>query len=300
MAEAGEPGRVIAIRGRRVLVRPDGEGEDVVCFLSGHRAVVGDHVEFVEAKGTGGKIVSVGERERALWRVDFKGREQVIASNLQGLIVVASADHPAYRPGLMDRYHVAANMFGLELAIVLTKSDLGVPEEAAADLQWRRELGVEVMSCTPHDGQGVEAVAQFLLEHAGGGPWAFVGHSGVGKTSLGAALLPDADVGPIGEVSEFWKTGQHTTTGASIHELAPGAEIVDSPGIRTFLPAGLTPENVREHFPGVGPLHCRYRDCLHRSGEDGCVAEDEVDAATLQRYRRMLQEVIDMQERAKR
>lgn len=292
-------GRVVATKGRRVVVR-DAEG-DRVCFLSGQRAVVGDRVHWVPARGEGGKLVEVAPRERVLARSDFNGREQLVAAHLGGLLVVTAAATPPHRPGLVDRYLVGASFAGLDAAVVLTKIDLGVSEEVAEDLAWRRGLGTPVLEVSMETGEGGDAVRAFLADHADVGPWAFVGHSGVGKTSLTAALLPGEDVGPIGEISEFWDQGRHTTTGSRIFELGDGAEIVDSPGIRTFLPGGLTPHTVRDHFPGLGPLGCRYRDCLHRAGEDGCVAEDPevVDPAVLVRYRRLLAEVLDIEARTR-
>ncbi|MCA9571689.1 MAG: hypothetical protein KC656_27815, partial [Myxococcales bacterium] len=85
-------GRVLENRGRRVNVRSD--GEDVVCFLSGQRAVVGDEVTFVDAKGGGGKLVSVARRRTSLVRVGHNGREQVLAANLEGLFVVVAPQEP--------------------------------------------------------------------------------------------------------------------------------------------------------------------------------------------------------------
>lgn len=293
----GKPGRVIATVGRRVVVRDD-VGERV-CFLSGRRAVVGDLVRWVEAQGSGGKLVQVEPRERALVRMDFKGRQQVVASHLGGLLVVASTDQPHYRPGLMDRYEVGANVAGIDMAIVLTKTDLGPSDLADRDLAIRESRGIPVMRVCNPTGHGVPIVQEFLRT-ATPGPWAFVGHSGVGKTSLAAALLPEVDVGPIGEISEFWDAGRHTTTSSRIYALPDGGEIADSPGIRTFLPSGLDPHVVRDHFPGLDVSGCRYRDCLHREGEDGCAAPEEVTAEMLVRYRRLLVEVTDLHARRRR
>lgn len=288
-------GRVIATLGRRVLVRDD-DGERV-CFLSGQRAVVGDVVTWVPAPGEGGKLTGVLPRSGVLERRDFKGRDQVVAAHLGGLVIVASAANPAYRPGLIDRYLVATSHAGLGAVLVVTKTDLGLDDAVQADIAWRRAQGLTVLPCCPHSGDGLDDVVAWLTAHAHDGPWALVGHSGVGKTSLLAALLPGVDVGPIGEVSEYWDQGRHTTTSSRIHALPGGAELADSPGIRTFLPSGLQPTTVRDHFWGLGPLPCRYRDCLHRPEEDGCVAEAQVDAAILERYRRLLDEVCQVQAR---
>ena len=290
----GRPGRVVEIRGRRVLVR-DQDGERV-CFLSGKRAVVGDRVRWVEARGQGGKLVSVEERDTALSRMDFKGREQVLAANLAGLLVVAAVDQPPFRPGLLDRYLVAARGARLDVLVLLNKSELSWPDGVRAAVELRQRAGVRFLEISAHRRTGLDALHDFLQERAEEGPWALVGHSGVGKTSLAAALLPDVDVGAIGDLSEHWGTGQHTTTGARLLPLGQ-AEIVDSPGIRTFAPAGLSSHDVRLHFPGFGDVRCGYRDCLHRPEEDRCVAEEQVDPALLSSYRRLLNELLEIEER---
>lgn len=294
--EAGKPGRVIEIRGRRVLVR-DSEGERV-CFLSGQRAVVGDRVRWVEAPGQGGKLVGVDPRDNALCRVDFKGREQVLAANLAGLLIVATVDQPPFRPGLLDRYLVAAASSGLDALVLVNKCELPTPSEVDAAQSLRESVGVEFLRVSAHEGTNLDLLRAWLDQRADRGPWALVGHSGVGKTSLAAALLPDADVGAVGDLSTYWGTGQHTTTGARLLPLGK-AEIVDSPGIRTFAPAGLSSHDVRLHFPGVCELQCGYRDCLHRAGEDRCAAEEQVEEPLLASYRRLLAELLDIESRSR-
>lgn len=290
----GKPGRVVEIRGRRVLVR-DEDGERV-CFLSGQRAVVGDRVRWVEARGEGGKLVAVEPRTTTLARVDFKGREQVLAANLGGLLVVSAGQEPPFRAGLLDRYVVGARAAGLEVIVVLNKVDLGVPDEVEAELALREAEGLEVIRVSADQGVGIEALRARVEEVSADEPWTVVGHSGVGKTSIIGALLPDQDVGAVGAVSEYWGTGQHTTTGSRIFTVGEG-ELVDSPGIRTFAPSGLEPVDVRRHFPGLEAVVCQYRDCLHREGEDGCVAADAVDPMLLESYRRLVGELLEIEER---
>lgn len=285
-------GRVVQTRGRRVLVRDVDGPDERVCFLAGHRAVVGDRVEWVEAKGEGGKLVGVGDRDGVLVRTDATGREQVLAAHLDGLMVVAATRNPPFRVGLIDRYVVACSTAGLEPVVVLNKAEDGVPEGVLEELALR---GLDVLVVSAHTGLGLDG----LRERLSGGTWAMVGHSGVGKTSLVAALLPEQDVGPVGDLSDYWGTGQHTTTGSTVFQLPDGGEVVDSPGIRTFAPGHLEAGQVRMHFPGVGALGCRYRDCLHRPDEDGCVAEEEVHASLLASYRRLLTEVLVREEKAK-
>lgn len=282
------------IVGRRVIVRD--EAGDRVCFLKGERAVIGDRVVWEPVPGEGGRLVSVAPRDTALTRMDPRGREQVLAANLRGLLLVQSARHPGFRPALVDRYQVAAEAAGLELVLVLNKSDLGLPEADAAALAHRESAGLRVLRTSAARGDGVEALRAFLAERAEGGPWALVGGSGVGKTTLAAALLPDVEVGPIGDVSEYWDTGRHTTTGSRLFTLAGGGELVDSPGIRSFTPQ-IDSEAARLHFPLVEDLRCQYRDCLHRPGEDGCAAEGSVPPELLDSYRTLLGELLSIEGR---
>ncbi len=288
-------GRVVATAGRKVVVEA---GEDTrVCHLTGLRAVIGDRVRWVDA-GTGeGKLVEVLPRARDLGRTDFKGRDQPIAAHLGGLVIVAAADRPAYRSGLVDRYAVGASSSDLPYVVCLTKTDLGVSPEIEVDLARRAADGVPVVRVCVPTGDGLQGLVGALAEAAAPGPWAFVGHSGVGKTSLAQRLLPDVDVGPVGDISDHWEAGRHTTTHSRIFRHPAGFEIADSPGIRTFLPSGLDARVVRDHFPALGQPSCRYRDCLHRPDEDGCVAPAAVDGDVLVRYRRMLGEVLDVSAR---
>ncbi|MBT3218125.1 MAG: ribosome small subunit-dependent GTPase A [Proteobacteria bacterium] len=291
-------GRVVETRGRRVLVR-DGEG-DRLCFLAGNRVVICDLVDWVDAPGSGGKITDVRPRRTKLVRQDLKHREQVIAANLAGLLIVVSAQQPPFRAGLVDRYIVAARAAGLDAAICLNKIDQGVPEEVHTELELRRAHDIDVLSTSAKTGEGLEDLTDFLAQVSTDGAWALVGHSGVGKTSLISALLPDADVGSILSISEYWGTGQHATTRSTLYSLPGGGEIVDSPGVRTFSPGGMEAEEIRRFFPGFFGLGCHYRDCLHREGEEGCVAEDKVKPALVASYRRLLRDLLRAPEHWKR
>lgn len=274
----------MATAGRRVWVR-DADG-DRTCFLAGQRVVVGDRVSWVEAPGEGGRVVDVEPRDTALVRLLGPGQEQVLAANLEGLLVVVTPRDPPFRAGLLDRYLVAASAQGLDWRVVLNKVDLGVDPDVESALALR---GARPLRVSAARDEGFDAVRELLA--ASERPWTLVGHSGTGKTSIAARLLPGQDVGEIGALSESWGTGRHTTTSSRLFAVPGGGELVDSPGIRTFAPGRLTGEDVRVHFPGVGELRCRYRDCAHRSGEDGCAAEGAVDPELLASYRRLYEEL---------
>ena len=284
----GKPGRVIGTVGRRVLVR-DVDGERV-CYLSGQRAVIGDRVRWEEAPGTGGKLVGVENRDTILRRRDLQGKERILAANLKGIVIVATPCRPDFDPMLIDRYLVAASAADLDAHICVNKVDLGETDAVTRYLEEREALGYKTFRVSATLGDGLSEFENFLQTNSGGaaGPLALVGLSGVGKTSLLASLLPEQDVGPVGELSDYWDQGQHTTTGSKLFDLADGGELVDSPGIRTFSPAGLKASDVRDYFPGFSGLHCQFRDCLHQKGQKGCVAETELSEHTVKGYRRLI------------
>ena len=279
------------------MVVRDQEGERN-CFLSGHRAVVGDRVHWIPAPGEGGKLVAVEERDTALVRMDHRGREQVLAANLGGLLIVVSAREPGFRAALLDRYIVAAERFGLDTALVVSKVDLGIDETTELQIARRQEAcDLPVFRTAIHPEPELDGLPAFFAKVSEQRPWALVGSSGVGKTSLVQALLPGQDVGPVAAISEFWGTGRHTTTASRLFALREGGEIADSPGIRNFTPAGLTPQDIGRYFPRVRELRCQYRDCLHRPGEEGCCAEEVLSEPLLDSYRTLLSEVMGVESR---
>jgi len=286
-------GHVVEIVGRRVRVR-DAHGERV-CFLSGHRVVIGDRVRWVEAQGTGGKITGVEARTTRLRRMDYRGKEQILAANLEGVLIVDTGAAPPLNPVLLDRFLLACDLDGLETALVLNKTDLEIQPAVQRALELRIPLGLDVFYTSAVTSEGIEPLRDFLSKQ--NGPWAFVGRSGVGKTSLMAVLLPDVEVGPVGEMSEYWGSGKHTTTGSTLFTLPQGGSLVDSPGIRTFMPGGLTTEDCARYFRGIGDLPCKYRNCLHREDESGCAATEHATPELLYSYRTLLQELLEVEER---
>ncbi|MBW1877422.1 MAG: ribosome small subunit-dependent GTPase A [Deltaproteobacteria bacterium] len=269
------------------------------CFLAGQRAVVGDRVCWVVARGSGGKLVSTEPRTTVLRRMDSRGREQLLAANLRGLLVTMSAREPGFRVSLLHRYIVVAHQDGLDLVLILNKTDLGVPEEVEAHLALLEPTGLRVLRTSAKTGEGIEGLRRFLAAEAEGGPWALVGSSGVGKTSLIVALLPDAEVGAIAEISSYWGTGRHATTHSRLFTLPDGGEIADSPGIRNLTPVIRDPVDLRLYFPRVGSVSCKFRDCQHRPEEEGCTAEAEVPAPLLASYRFLLEELTEVAETSK-
>ena len=300
-----ESGLVTAVGARSCRVHLPGRGE-VRCTLRGllwddesaaaHPVAAGDHVAVV-IEGDEGVIESVAPRSNYLARpVGSSGRRsktQVIAANIDRLIVVAALDDPPFRPGLVDRFLVAAAMQDIHPVLVLNKVDLERPGGPARDVVAPyREFGIEVLEASGHTGEGIEALGAVLHQ----GVSLLVGHSGVGKSSLLNAVSPGLELS-IGAVTSYHGRGRHTTTTVSLLPLAGGGWVVDSPGIREFAVGGVGPADLARLYPGFGalPERCRFSDCLHRK-EPGCavraaVAAGELPAERHERYLRLLEDV---------
>ncbi len=214
------------------------------------------------------KVVAIAPRRTTLARTDpaNKHRERVIAANIDFLVIVASIDDPPFRPGLVDRYLVAAARGGIEPVLCINKADLSTPEQIA---EAANRFAIPWVRCSTKTGEGVEQLRQLLA----GKLAVLAGHSGVGKSSVLNALAGVA-IARIGGVSQGTKRGQHTTTTSSLVDLGDNGRVIDTPGIRSFDPGQLTLGELRVAFPDFNTGACRFADCTHRAEPD-CAHRDE-------------------------
>jgi len=260
--EATVPGRM---RGRKKsLGNAVVTGDRVRLSWDAGRAVV----ESVEPRRNAFSRRASGEREE----------EQVVASNLDGVVVVAAVQRPEFRHGLVDRVFVQCARAGLPALLVLNKTDLDDRHEADAILAEYARAGIPGLATCAVTGRGVERVR----EHLHARRTLFVGHSGVGKSTLLNALAPGHAIAQ-GEVNEVTGKGRHTTSAAVLYRQAarsagdpavlgsPGSELVDTPGVRAFALWGVDAADLVEYYPELKPFvgHCRFGDCRH-DREPGC------------------------------
>jgi ribosome biogenesis GTPase len=247
---------------------------------------VGDRV-LVERRRSGALAVArLLPRASRLSRPDpyYAHRERVLAANLELAVVVASLRRPALVPGLIDRFLVALAWGQVPAAIAVNKVDLaGEPRELDAELALLvpyRELGVPVVLCSARTGEGLAELAALVT----GRLVAFVGHSGVGKSSLLNALAPAA-AAAVGELSDGVRRGRHTTSRARVYRLAAGTRVVDTPGIREFGLWRMTPGELARFFDEFAALaeDCRFADCTHRN-EPRCAVRAAAERGELPRY----------------
>jgi ribosome biogenesis GTPase len=258
--------------------------------------VVGDRVRVVgDTSGRDGslaRIVEVRERTTTLRRTadDDDPVERVIVANADQLVVVTALADPEPRPRLIDRALVAAYDSGMAPLLCLTKADLADPETL---LETYRSLGVPWV--VTRKGGDISELRSALA----GRTSVLLGHSGVGKSTLVNALVPDARR-EIGQVNAVTGRGRHTSTSALMLRLPPvdgsGAGwIVDTPGIRSFGLAHVQPQQLIGAFPDLDELTTDCpRGCTHGQGEPECgldeaVTEGRADPARVESFRRLLE-----------
>jgi ribosome biogenesis GTPase len=287
-------------RGRfTVVVGTGGDAREIWAVkarpLGRKGVVVGDRVRVVgDVSGDEGslaRIVEVQQRSTVLRRTadDDDPVERVIVANASQLVMVVALADPEPRHGLIDRALVAAYDARMAPLLCLTKADLADPETL---LSTYRALGVPWV-VTQRGGDLSE-----LRERLEGRTSVLLGHSGVGKSTLVNALVPDAGR-EVGHVNAVTGRGRHTSTSALMLRLpgSPGGEpgwIIDTPGIRSFGLAHVEPEHLIEAFPDLDEMteDCP-RGCTHGADEPECgldvaVAEGLADPDRVASFRRLL------------
>ena len=271
-------GLVTAAWRRHYAVRLD-DGETLRCVLRGRSLAVacGDRVRIARGTEGEGAIEAIEPRRTLLFRSDAH-HEKLLAANVTQVLGIVAPD-PPYDDELVQRWIVAAESNDCRFALIANKSDL--PGFAALEprLDACRALGYPVVAlCATRD-------ASPMRELVAGQRSVLVGQSGMGKSTLINALLPESEA-RVGEVSAALHAGRHTTSETTLYALGDESWMVDSPGMKAFGLAHLSADALTDAFVELRPLagKCRFRDCRHAT-EPGCAVQEAVARGDVKPWR---------------
>lgn len=235
-------------------------------------------------------------RTSVLTRPDYYDGLKPVAANVDQMVIVSSV-LPELSLNIIDRYLVASETLSIAPLLVLNKIDLLEQEQLAEYKSWLNEyvrIGYKVLFVSKQTGEGIVELEAELKDRIN----IFVGQSGVGKSSLVNALMPQFNV-EEGEISENSGLGQHTTTASRLYHIPTGGDLIDSPGVREFGLWHLEAEEVTKAFVEFRPYlgGCKFRDCKHND-DPGCVlrqaVEDgEINEIRFENYHRILESMAE-------
>ena len=228
---------------------------------------VGDRVVFeTDGEEEGCGIISkIEPRENYIIRksVHKTAHGHILAANVDQAVLIATYTFPRTSIGFIDRFLVTAESFRIPVKLIFNKADLLKPAEKEIVDQWCKlynSLGYECLYTSAEDGTGIEEFRNLLKEKVS----LIAGHSGVGKSSLVNKIAPDLNLSTM-EVSTFANKGVHTTTFATMFQLAENSYIIDSPGIKELGLIDVEKEEISHFFPEMRDYFnkCKFHNCIH-------------------------------------
>lgn len=268
-----EVARVIANHGNELTLRtPSGDTFTAAPKKKLGLVVTGDLVRWQSETHGNARVTEVLDRTGTLARTDRQGQAKPIATNITQVLVV-TAPKPPFDTLLLDRYCVAASRIGAEIGIIINKTDLldQTTETIAADIHaCYTQLGYSVARCCVKETDGLKQVKRLLDNQIS----ILVGQSGVGKSSILNALMPQHGI-KTGGLSDNSGLGRHTTTVTNWYDLPNNGAIIDSPGVRQFSLEHLNAVDIQAGFREIAEhaMRCKFNDCTHQHEPECAVLE---------------------------
>jgi len=290
-----------------VRVTTENGTEELECrikgkVLKGHENVynpiaVGDIVTIEREKNSStAMILSVEERRNLFSRFNQKGSSsQLLAANIDLALCICTPSSPPFRPRFLDRVLLQADAAGIESIIICNKIDLAYDDiDVDERLEEYKRIGYKLLKISAKTNEGLD---EFKNETAGK-TCVLLGQSGVGKSSIINAISPELNIRE-GQLNEKYDRGVHTTTMSVMFTLENGAHLIDTPGVRRFIPDGIDSSEVITHLREFAPLagKCSFGlSCSHRT-ERGCKIMEAVHAGIIHedRYESFLRIIDDLE-----
>jgi ribosome biogenesis GTPase len=287
--EALQQGLVVAAYGKRYGVEVE-DGSQISCVTRGKKndLACGDRVEVKMTDTHEGVVEKLHSRSSLLFRSNAY-KTKTLASNVTQVIIVL-ATTPSFYEALLNRCLIAAEAAKIKALIVLNKCDLADNTEAMKLLSIYQNLGYQVQPLSAKN--DIAPLKQWLKNQTS----VLVGQSGMGKSTIVNALLPNSAV-RTQEVSTVLDSGKHTTTAAHLYHLDSDSDLIDSPGLQEFGLNHLNIEELEHAFIEFRPFlgKCRFNNCKHLHEPDcaviSAVESGKVSPVRLAFYQAMTKEI---------
>ncbi|MBS0010551.1 MAG: ribosome small subunit-dependent GTPase A [Bacteroidales bacterium] len=289
-------GLVIKSTGSRYRVS-DERGQLIDCVIKGKFRVkgirttnpvaVGDYV-YYETRGEkdSGVITAIEERKNYIIRKASRlsKESQIIAANIDQLMLLATIREPETHPEFIDRVLVTAEAYRIPAKIVFNKTDIYSEKDLAKRdhlVSVYRGIGYDTSCVSLFNDEDIEMLAGILKDRIS----LLAGNSGVGKSSLINKLEPGLNI-KVEDISEYHRMGKHTTTFAEMYTLSNGGYIIDTPGIKGFGLIDMDKEEIYHFFPEIfrASDKCRFYNCLHVN-EPGCEVLRQLEEGIIKEFR---------------
>lgn len=280
-------GLVIRNTGSWYLVKTN-DGNYVECKIKGsfrlkgirstNPVAVGDHVQIIMNQEGTAFINEIEDRKNYMVRraSNLSKQSHILAANLDQCVLVVTVNFPETSTTFIDRFLASAEAYRIPVKLIFNKVDAYSEEELHyldQLIHLYTTIGYPCLKVSALQGEGIEAVNEILK----GNITLFSGHSGVGKSTLINAILPDLDI-KTGEISTYHNKGMHTTTFSEMFPVPGDGYIIDTPGIKGFGTFDMEEEEIGHYFLEIfkTSADCRYNNCTHRQ-EPGCAVRKAVE-----------------------